>query len=62
MSGALYIGSLFFLSAVVTVVYSAAQDAYLPLRGVARQTLRRAAKLLGVLAVLAIVVHVLSRV
>jgi hypothetical protein len=50
------------LTIVVASVYSAAQDAHLPLSGIARQTLRRSAKLLGVLLAIVVVVFFLSRI
>lgn len=54
--------SVFVLTAVVASVYSAAQEAHLPVRVMARNALRRAAKLMGVLAVLALAVFFLMQV
>ncbi|AXA36458.1 MAG: hypothetical protein D6691_00730 [Candidatus Hydrogenedentota bacterium] len=60
--GFLFLGSLFYLTAVVVVVYSVAQEPFAPVRHLVRQAMRRAAKLLGVLAALMVVVFFLSRV
>lgn len=59
--GLAYFFSIFVLTAVVAGVYSAAQDAFLPPRQILRRALKRAGKLLGVLLVLAIAVHFLSK-
>lgn len=60
--GFAYLISLFLLAAVVALVYSAAQEAFAPWRRILEQALRRGAKLLGVLAVLAIAVYLLSKI
>lgn len=60
MIGVLYLVSAMFLTVVVAVVYSAAQEAFAPPERIARQALRRMAKLAGVLAGLALVVFFLS--
>ncbi len=59
--GVLYLLSVVLLSALVAVVYSAAQDAFAPPSVVTRQALRRGSKLGGVLAGLAILIHFLSK-
>ncbi len=60
--GIIYVLSLVGLTLVVASVYSAAQEAFAPLRVLARQTLRRSLKLLGVLGILAVMVHFFSRI
>jgi hypothetical protein len=60
--GAIYLLSMLATAVIVAVVYSAAQEAHLPFAGVARQSLRRLAKLLGVLAGLAVMVYILSKI
>ena len=60
--GIAYVVSLFLLTFVVASVYSASQEAFLPLRGVVRQTVRRSVKLLGVLGALAVAVYVLCKI
>lgn len=60
--GIVFVSSMLALTIVVASVYSAAQDAHLPLSGIARQTLRRSAKLLGVLLAIVVVVFFLSRI
>jgi hypothetical protein len=62
MIGPAYIASLLVLSAVVVSVYSLAQDPDLPVAEIGRRALRRAGKLLGVLAGLAVVVFFLSNI
>jgi hypothetical protein len=59
--GPVYIASLFALTAVVVAVYSLAQEPFLPPAEVARRAVRRAAKLLGVLAGLAVAVYFFSK-
>ncbi len=59
--GILYTVSVLLLSAVVAVVYSAAQEAFAPPEAVAKQAVRRGAKLAAVLAGLALLVQILSR-
>lgn len=60
LPGIVHVVSLFVLTFVVASVYSLAHEADAPVRHVARQTLRRAGKLLAVLAVLAVTVHFLG--
>jgi hypothetical protein len=60
--GTAYLVSLFVLTAVVVAVYSASQEAHLTTATVVRRALRRAGKLLGVLAILAIAVYILSKI
>lgn len=60
--GILYLSSIFVLTAVVVSVYSAAQEPFAPLGYVVRRALKRAAKLLGVLAILAVAVFILSHI
>lgn len=62
MLGAAYFASVFVLTAVVAGVYSAAQEAWIPASVVVRRAFKRAFKLLGVLVVLALAVHFLSRI
>lgn len=61
MTGMVYIVSLLVLTAVLVSVYSLAQDARLDARNVFRKALRRTAKLLGVLALLAVAVYFLCK-
>lgn len=60
--GPVYLASLFYLVAVVVSVYSASQDVWAPMPQILRQAGRRTAKLLGVLAVLAVAVTVFSKI
>ena len=60
--GIAYLSSLFVLAAVVVSVYSAAQEPFAPLSTIVRRALRRAGKLLGVLAILAVAVFILSHI
>ncbi len=59
--GFLYTMSVILLSVVVAVVYSVAQEAFAPPKAVAKQAVRRGAKLAAVLAGLALLVQILSR-
>jgi hypothetical protein len=60
--GFLFLSSLLYLTAVVVAVYSVAQEPFAPVKHLARQAVRRAAKLLSVVAALMVVVFFLSRV
>ena len=60
--GMIYLLSMLATAVIVAVVYSAAQEAHLGFGGVARQSLRRLGKLLGVLAGLAVMVYILSKI
>ncbi|MGI8907610.1 MAG: hypothetical protein ACR2IE_14095 [Candidatus Sumerlaeaceae bacterium] len=60
--GWIYLTSMIGTAIVVAVVYSAAQEAHLPPLGVLRQSLRRFAKLTGVLVVLAVLVYILGKI
>jgi hypothetical protein len=62
MTGMVYIGSLLALTAVLVSVYSLAQDANLDGANVFRRAMRRTAKLLGVLALLAVAVYFLCKI
>lgn len=59
--GIAYAVSMVVLTVVLSVVYSICMEAFAPPGRIVRQSLRRAGKLAGVLAVLAIVVYLLSR-
>ncbi len=61
-SGWIYVASLFFLTFVVCTVYTCARDASADLKGVTVKSLKRAGKLAGVLAALAVVVLILSEI
>jgi hypothetical protein len=60
--GWIYLLSMLATAIIVAVIYSAAQEANLPPAGVARQSLRRLAKLLGVLVGLGVMVYILSKI
>jgi hypothetical protein len=60
--GWIYLTSMFATSAVVALVYSAAQEANIRGIRLLAQSLRRFAKLLGVLVGLAVVVYILSKI
>lgn len=60
--GWIYLTSMLATAVIVAVVYSAAQEANLPPMAVALQSLRRLAKLLGVLIGLGILVFILSKI
>lgn len=62
MLGALYPLSIVVLSLVVAVVYSVAQEPFVPMQDLKRQTLVRTGKLAGVLVVLIVLVYFLSRI
>jgi hypothetical protein len=62
MIGYAYVGSLFFLTFVVCTVYSLAREVNVTSLRLARETGRRAAQLLGLLAALAVVVYFLSKI
>lgn len=59
--GIAYAVSMVLLTIVLSVVYSICMEAFAPLARIVRQSLRRAGKLGGILAVLAAVVYLLSR-
>jgi hypothetical protein len=61
MHGVIFVTSLLWLTTVICVVYSVAQAPSAPVRSIARQSLRRMAKLGGVLVGLGIAVHFLSQ-
>lgn len=60
LPGIVHVVSLFVLTFVVASVYSLAHEADAPPAHIVRHTLRRAGKLLAVLAVLAVTVHFLG--
>ena len=58
--GVAFLASLVYLVLALSTVYSIAQEPFKPVGHLVRQTARRAAKLFGVLAVLALLVGLLS--